>query len=744
MSFLHPALLVLLPLAALPVILHLITLRRLKTTELSTFRFLFDSYTRQRSRLRFADAILTALRTLFLLLLVLMFCRPVMKKWSALFGRGAGRDVVLLVDCSASMNARTGGVSALERAKSAARAMVERLGREERVVVLRVTGQNEEVCRQLRGDGTAVREKIDALETGPSGANMLAALKHVFGAGGKREAASLVYLFTDRQASGWREARKQGMEQVVPAGARLIVVDVGSRESMQNVAVVGDAPGRLPETIGLPVVLKARVANHASSGGPTEVLAKALVNDREVARRSVTLKPGEEQVADLTFVPTEAGTFRGRFEIGTDRFPDDDSFLFAVNVRPPVSVLVVNGNPQTDPFEDETLYLRTALTATGGDPLRERFVRSLDFREVPEAGLNVAGASVVILANCGGLSADQFTVLRKFVADGGGLIVFPGERVTPQIYNDQFFPVPGPQRERLTAALLGPPVGDPKKPETFERLTVMDFRHPVLAVFDAPGAKAFATARFFQRFPMKLAEEQRQTWALARFASADPALVESRLGRGVALVAAFPVNSKWSNLPLKPEFVPLVLQMVSYAQRRPELDAPAVASADGASEIAVAGDWGAPTGTVKDESGKTSALAFRRAEGRMVATFEQPRAKGFYEATVKSAAGPTPREGQALFGVNVSAGESDFATVGENELREWMPDARLTVVDASAEAQQLQGTIGEEREVWRPMIWLLFVIMGVEFALAASGGGEFLTKAKRLWRARAAEVEVVK
>src|SRR6516162_6069803 len=105
MTFLHPALLWLLPLAVIPILLHLLTLHRLKTVELSTFRFLFDSYVQQRRRMQFLEALLAALRTLFLLFLVLVVCRPVVKHWSTLFGAeggGAGREVVLMVDCSAS------------------------------------------------------------------------------------------------------------------------------------------------------------------------------------------------------------------------------------------------------------------------------------------------------------------------------------------------------------------------------------------------------------------------------------------------------------------------------------------------------------------------------------------------------------------------------------------------------------------------------------------------------------------
>src|SRR5436190_6430214 len=98
------------PLAAIPLVLHLLTLHRLRTVELSTFRFLFDSYVQQRRRMQFLEALLAILRVLFLLALVFVFCRPVVKHWDQLFGgsgaTGGGRDVVLLVDCSASMNAR--------------------------------------------------------------------------------------------------------------------------------------------------------------------------------------------------------------------------------------------------------------------------------------------------------------------------------------------------------------------------------------------------------------------------------------------------------------------------------------------------------------------------------------------------------------------------------------------------------------------------------------------------------------
>src|SRR5207244_8416670 len=100
------------PLAAIPVLLHLLTLHRLRTVELSTFRFLFDSYIQQRRRMRFLEALIAMLRTLFVLLLVAVMARPAVKHWEGLFGGKAGqKEVLMLLDSSASMTATTAGLS---------------------------------------------------------------------------------------------------------------------------------------------------------------------------------------------------------------------------------------------------------------------------------------------------------------------------------------------------------------------------------------------------------------------------------------------------------------------------------------------------------------------------------------------------------------------------------------------------------------------------------------------------------
>ena len=70
---------------------------------------------------------------------------------------------------------------------------------------------------------------------------------------------------------------------------------------------------------------------------------------------------------------------------------------------------------------------------------------------------------MVVLANCGGLQGPQFDELRTFAADGGGLLIFPGDRVNQDTCNTQFFPVPGPQGDSLTDARLEDATGRPER-----------------------------------------------------------------------------------------------------------------------------------------------------------------------------------------------------------------------------------------------------------------------------------------
>jgi von Willebrand factor type A domain/Aerotolerance regulator N-terminal len=749
MSFVHAiplALLIALPL--IPLALHLLTRQRLRTIELSTYRFLFDSYVQQRRRTQFLEALLAILRMLFILGLLALIARPVAKRVSGLFPGGSGRDVILLVDCSASMNAQAKGQSAFDRAKESANAVVAKLSPDDRVTLVRVTGQPEEIFSRFSTEVTDLQDRVEGLQTSPSRANLFAALTGIFGDERKRPANPLVYFITDAQAGSFQEIerQKQVAERLLPQGTPFILVDVGSKESRSNLAVIGNPPPRQRAIAGLPVELQARVVN--ASNEPADATLTFLINDKEVERQSLKLKPNETVTRKMSpYVPTEAGVLRGRFEVsptrGTDAFPDDDRFQFTLHVEPKLKVLIINGAPNADPFENETLYLRAALSAErttaksdAPDPTRE-IAQALDVTEELEsawAGLDEARLkvklddyAVVILANAGTLhtvSGYSYPALRSYVQDGGGLIVLPGDKVDPNVYNTSFFPTPPPLKDRITPVQMGPAEGDPDKSATFRRLARIDFDHPIFAAFHPsaqPDARYFDRVVIKKRFALSVPAGRNAT-VLAEYADRSPALVESRFGDGKVILASFPTNAKWTNLPLNGvEFVPLMLQMVNYAQRRSDAEGPDVVAADDPATFSVANVWAPVAGTVIDPQGVKSDLTFERFGGRAEAVFDGTRSRGYYTADIHGSRGDR-RSASLSFAVNLAPEESDTMRITEDRVRELLPSAAVTVVDQSAEAKQ-DAELDTTNELWRYVIYVLFAVIAFELLLATVVGG---------------------
>lgn len=746
------------PLVAIPILLHLLTLHRLRTVDLSTFRFLFDTYVQQRRKMKFMDALIALLRTLFLLFLILACARPMIRHWNTLFGgAGGGREVFLLVDCSASMNAVTDGVSAFDRAKTAASAVIDKLGSDDLVTLVRVASRPEEIVSKVTADTDSLKEKLGGLKTSPSRANLFATFTQLFGGGSPMTLKPQIYFFTDSQASGWRELREQPAEDLIPEGSKLFVIDVGSSAGeIPNRAVVGEVPESHRAIAGLPLPLRTRVVNF-SKDQPEDVTVSLLIDDKEIARKSLTLKPGETANAPFLFVPTEPGTLKGRFEISADRFPNDDAFLFTLSVEPQVRVVIVNGNPAKnpkDPFENEALYLQTAFTATEPDDVGQasslsdktvpktgqagslshdsklteadrRFVKSLDVVELNENQVNADAlkeASVVILANCGHLNDQQCGFLRDHVSRGGGLMILPGDKVNHDQYNKKLFAVPGTTDQFITTAQLQPAEGDVDKSETFDRFATIDFAHPVLSVFENREARYLTKVSVYRRYPLKLPAERGNTWPLIEFSNGTAALVESRYGDGRVILAAFPMNSKWTNLPLKPEFVPLILRLVSHIRTRAGVEGPSVVAANGTAEISVAKTWQNLQAEVVNVEGNRLPVTFEKSVSRQVGAFSATAEKGFYDVDVRGGRIEQPKHESLAFAVNLAREESNFALINETQLKELLPNVDLKVIDASAETQQLHGSIGQEHEIWRPLIYLLFVVIAAEFWLSTFGG----------------------
>ena len=105
MTFLNPAILIGLAAATIPVIIHLLNLRKLKKIEFSTLIFLKELQKNKIRRVKLKQWILLALRVLIILLIVTAFARPTLEGVSIGGTTSAAKTTALFIlDDSFSMS----------------------------------------------------------------------------------------------------------------------------------------------------------------------------------------------------------------------------------------------------------------------------------------------------------------------------------------------------------------------------------------------------------------------------------------------------------------------------------------------------------------------------------------------------------------------------------------------------------------------------------------------------------------
>ncbi len=773
---LNPLLLWFLPLAAVPVILHLLERWRLREIELPTFRFLMDGYVQERRRLRLLEWLLMALRTALVTLVVAGLARPVVQRFSSLFGDRGGKDVVFIADAGLTTGLVTEGTSAIHRIREAIRAAAARLEPTDFVTLVRAGVQPSVLHRATLGDGRRFAGVLDTLGPDPGPAALGAALAE--GLSGPPRGPRTAWLVTDGEARAWRRLADEGASRVLPADVRLVVLDVGHEGRVANTALLGDPPRAQRPVVGLPVEIVARIA--ATGGDPVEKTVSVHLDDELVAQVPVMLQPGTTVTRSIAVVPRRSGVIRGRIQIPADAFPEDDSLLFSLSVEPRVDVLVV-APADARGIDDPGLFVTAALeapletlvgpdeggaldaasgglngaasgglngAASGGAANRE-IARSLDVTVVRADRLDearVMAADVIVLADVR-LDGGRSLWVRRQVQGGAGLVLAAG----PHCDGRGDLPVLGDARGKGAATLrLRPATGDPDDESGGLGFDTIDTSHPVFAPFRAAGQGARPTAsvgletlRVFRRVPLEPVDADDVAGVarpavviLARLADGTPVVAETRLGRGRVLVSGLAFTPDWSTLPVHPAFVPILLRAVQHVRRpAPAVVAESVRPGEPA-PVRLDESWRRAVVQVTDPAGGRRAIEMVAGDGHATGALLDTVAVGHYEFAVEPPAGSTEAPLRLGMAVNRDVESAGLEHVGEGEIRRTLAPREVTYLAGTGDDPVLHGRLTGRREIWRWLIAAAFAVFAIEFVLstlAASRPGAAVGGVRGWW-----------
>jgi len=684
-------------LVLVPVAVHLLSKRRVQRRPFAALGLLLGVRRQEVRHVRLRDLLLMLLRVALVLALAVAVARPLLRPQGAVTAGPSVAATVLVLDASLSMQWSDGEASLLERARQEGQRLLEGLPVQSPSGVVVCDGgtpQVEAPSFDRAAAGRLLREargswrKVDL-------APCLAAAGRALGE--SVVPAKRIYVLTDLTETALGEGLS-APQVPTPQGdvtPEVVFVDVAAGRALANLAVV-----ELQVTPS--AALGARgyeVAAVVQNGGTTEARGVPLVlrvAGRVVSRSYVDVASGE-RVRKVLSHRFEPGLQQVEVALESDGagaagLRADDGRTFLLPVPRDVRALIVNGAPSAVRYLDEAFFVETALgpERTGGR-VTTRFVD-------PEAlaTQSLDEVDVVVLLNLPPPAVEWAASLRAFVERGGGLLVAAGDQMDPDGWNGTGAALL-PRPLHLLRTAVEPPPADGSGDGLTDvagaaRVAGVRQDHPALRALEG-GSEALSSARFY-RYLLPQTDAASDAVALVTLDDGTPLLTEAQRGRGRVVFYGSTVDRDWTDWPLRPSFLPLLQQLVTYLagglDERPTEpvkigEIRPVPMAEGARLVEVRGPDGRPV---------------RLVEGGV--PVEQP---GLYRVWVEDAQGSHEVPAMAFAAVT-DARESDLKRVSPDWIENRMGgEGAARVAGGADDAAPRNGT-----PVWP---WLLLTVVAV-------------------------------
>jgi len=712
MSFLNIALLGGVLALAIPIIIHLFHKSRFQIVKWGAMHLLEAVLRTNQRRIRIEQIILLIIRAAIPALLALCMARPVWKGMHKLVGESRTSTVILL-DNSYSMAASRAGTSNFSLAKDEAARLLNELPRGSDAQVVLMGEGGAPLLDEPTYDLARLTQALKSIEATYGTATLPAGLDfaaNVFGQ--MHESSRNLVVMTDFQRISFEATEDAEVGRMLdrlrklPLPPEITFFDVGS-EVKDNVAIESLDYSRLMVGIGQKIQIRANLRNFGDAPyQDLRVYFKADGKERSMAQ--IRLGPHEKGQVLFTHSFETAGSHIVEVVADADPLKADNSYLASIPVRDKIPVLLVNGDPSAEPLKGETDFAEIALqpySATGrvalADLISTKVVRT---ENLDPAGINAS--AVVVLANVRQLDGGQLRALEDFVRNGGGLLIFPGNRVDASWANSILFK----DGKGLLPLALGALGGDLKEGAPSIGIVSQRFDHPALDLFNDPrnGTVSDAAIKMWYRLKEPAVASANAPVIVARLSSGDPFLVEKQFGDGRVIQCAVPCDADWSNLPMRPFYLPMMQRLAIYLAstvfppRNLEVSKPLVAFLPG-------GDAGKKASLLLPD-GTSREVAVVKKNERGVVEYGRTQQPGLYTLTAPSGT-------VTHFVVNTSRRESDLQELTDNEIADFAKSHGVSVVHSGAEYKQLDRTRRFGSEFWRPLLWLLLLLIFAELFL---------------------------
>ncbi|MBN1212832.1 MAG: BatA domain-containing protein [candidate division Zixibacteria bacterium] len=686
-NFLNATILLAAAAALIPLIIHLLSRRRVKVVEFSSLRYLKAMQRRQVRRLKIRQWLLLLLRMLIILAAVMAFARPTTK--SDLVGSHAAVSAVVLFDNSASMNRFVADGNLFEIARQRTKELLETFGQSDRVSLIplgNLTGAGEEIAF---GSAAVALKKLDLLKINFTRAELETALElAVELLSGARNLNREIYLVTDRQKKSLPEKTL-----LKDFAAEVYFVDLPLEENDNCGLTAIDFGGQLIQP-GYNFDLAATVKNYGLEI-KKDILASLFIDGKRVSQTDFEIDAESETEVRFTQAVSRTGFHSGWVEIADDKYMPDNRYYFSFNIPERFNLLVINGD-YAGP------YMALALVP---DNTLGRFWSVKEARPEDLSGVNFDDYDVIFLAGAPELNATYTNRLKSFVRRGKALLVTYGGGTNIDYFNNNW--------TNVTGVVYREPAQKVFSRAGYYTLQSIEMNHPIFSVYGFEENKP-PEIKFYTLPKLSLQDNVR---TLIRFSGDRPALVETVFGSGKVLTFTGPMAPEYSDFTGHAFFVPFVSRVAEYlASDLSSLDLRLYTGNRITRSLSLPGSIAYPVELITPDSSRYN-IPPEEDQGALVVKVAPTDLPGIYSIRY---------QGREIdrFAVNIDPAENDLtaadrdrfaAALGVGDYRNLQDDREL----ASVISEFRYG-----RELWQLFLWLAVIFVILEIILARSAPPE--------------------
>ncbi len=675
LTFLNSYILPALALAALPILIHLLTRHKIKEQQFSDIKFLEEIHRKRMKRMRLRQWLILLLRTLIILFIVAAFARPTIRGIN--FGGVGSHEktaVAILLDDSYSTGAVRGGTDVFTFEKAAANKILSLLEEGDVAAV----GIFDENVRWLNPKPSRFFKNLAAMLDTVSISDFGTDVPNAIAEGQKMLASysapnKEIYVLTDGTAKGWHTQSTFDTTSQIS----IYVLPIPPDRLDNRTIVAAEFPPQLLET-GNSFDIGAVIKNNGKA--VKGVVASLVLDGKKSSQTILDIPAGAQITANLSGMPSSGGFHWGYTEISEDNLHADNRRYITFRIPKSVKVLIV-GNAE------QRKFFRLALSPEGETSF-------FTIREITSAQLGAqifTDYDVVLLIDPASPSDAVISRLRTFVSSGGGMMLVPGENSAKNLSSFR------KMLKNFGAIDVSSVIGDTSQTAQLG-WGKANIEHPVLDVFRETSLPPVVVKKIVQ---FSIGEGQ----VFLRFGNDMPALADVPLGDGRIIVSGFSTDMRWGNVPISGFFVPMLHRVCQYL----------------ASDVAYF-DVGYPVGsdisrTIEDFTGSgklyihfpggSGIFAAPRFVGGKPAIFiHNLQRAGIYTITADA-------ETLDMFAANISPAEGDITPLDSKTRKnisvKWLdPEKDIA-------AQILSARYGVE--LWRTMLILALLLMAAEMII---------------------------